>query len=241
MTGNPLQTWRRVAAACASLVACALLWLPAQSLAQPIPGYPEHITGFDPREVAMLPPYCIYTIVFRDNVPGGNNPEGIRKWNDVLGETFRHSHHYCFGLMYTNRATLLPVQDPTARRFYLNNSILEFDYVLDRATPDYILLPEVLTKKGENLIRLGKGPMGIENLERAAQIKPDYWAPYAYLSDYYKEAGDFTKARQELEKGLSFAPDAKGLQRRLGELDAEAAKRKSSPKPAAKQQSSSSK
>jgi hypothetical protein len=51
------------------------------------------------------------------------------------------------------------------------------------------------------------------------------------MSDYYKDMGDFAKARQALETGLSNAPDAKGLRRRLSELDAEVAKRN---KPGAK-------
>ena len=55
--------------------------------------------------------------------------------------------------------------------------------------------------------------------ERAIEVKADYWPPYARLGDYYKSAGDLGKARQILEAGLSKAPDATALQRRLAELD----------------------
>src|SRR4051812_39160268 len=45
---------------------------------QGIPGYSDDIRyAFDPREIALLPPYCIYTQVFRDNVPGANDPAEI--------------------------------------------------------------------------------------------------------------------------------------------------------------------
>jgi tetratricopeptide (TPR) repeat protein len=63
------------------------------------------------------------------------------------------------------------------------------------------------------------GARAIEPLELAARIKPDYWPPYAHLSDQYKEAGDLKKAREWLETGLTHSPDANGLQRRLKELD----------------------
>ena len=73
------------------------------------------------------------------------------------------------------------------------------------------MLPEIHTKKGENLMRLGRTALAIAELERAIQLKPDYWPPYAYISDYYKKKGDTAKAREWLGKALAFAPDAKGL------------------------------
>jgi tetratricopeptide (TPR) repeat protein len=167
----------------------------------------------------MLPRYCIYTQGFRDNVPGGNNAAEIKRWTLVMGPTFNAMHHYCFGLMKTNRANLL-VRDEHFRTFYLRSSLGEFDYVIDRAPPNFRLLPEILTKKGENLIHLDKGPEGVSELERAIALKPDYWPPYAALSDYYRKIGDLAKARTTLEEGLSVTPDVNALKRRMAELDA---------------------
>ena len=166
----------------------------------------------------MLPRYCIHTQMFREKTPGGNNAQEIERWFSVMGDTFHHMHHYCLGLMSNNRAMLL-ARDPQIRRFYLQNAIIEFDYILERAPQDFVLLPEVLTKKGENLIRTGKAPIGIGQLERAIELKPDYWPPYAKMSDYLKDKGDLQRAREILEKGLSAAPDAQALKRRLAELD----------------------
>ena len=53
-----------------------------------IPGYPSNIEAYDSREVAMLPHYCIYTQLFRERVPGGNNPAEIGRWRAMMGETF---------------------------------------------------------------------------------------------------------------------------------------------------------
>lgn len=188
------------------------------ALAQDIPGYPAMIDAYDAREVAMLPRYCAHTQLFRDHVPGGNNNAEIARWQSVIGSNmFQHMHHYCWGLMKTNRAVLLS-RSQQVRMSYLSSSISEFEYVINHAPADFVLLPEILSKKGENLIRMGKGPLAILDLERAAELKPDYWPPYAHLSDFYKEAGDKSKAREALERGLSFAPDATGLKRRLAEL-----------------------
>ena len=141
-------------------------------------------------------------------------------------------HHYCWGLMASNKATLFSVSRQE-RRFLLGESIQQFNYVLRNAPQNFVLLPEILTRKGENLIRLGQNPQGIAELRRAIDIKPDYWPPYAYLSDHYKKAGDIATAREWLEKGLSAAPDTKALQQRVAELDELKDKRKIVPQPAA--------
>lgn len=166
----------------------------------------------------MLPRYCIYTQSFREKVPGGDDAATIQGWYDKLGPTFHNMHHWCYGLMKTNRAILLS-RTSQARQFYLNFSIVEYDYVIRSAPLDFVLLPEMLTKKAQNLILLEKGPIAVFELERAISLKSDYWPAYAYLSDYYKATGDKKKARAILEDGLSHVPDAPGLQRRLAELD----------------------
>lgn len=186
--------------------------------AQDVPGFPRSVDAYDAREIAMLPGYCTYTQGFRRAVPGGDNPTTIREWEGVFGPTFIHMHHYCLGLMKTNRATLLS-RDPITRRFYLNDAITEYDYVITRAPADFVLMPEMYTKKAQNLVLLGQGPAGVAEYLRAIDAKNDYWPPYAYLSDYYVDIGDKKKATEILNEGLARVPNATALQRRLAELD----------------------
>lgn len=188
--------------------------------AQEIPGYPTNWDAYDRREVALLPPYCVYTEMFRSKrVPGGENSDEFARWQALFGKsTFHHLHHYCWALMKANRGLFL-AREPWLRESYLGYSIEEFDYVIERAPDDFLLLPEILTKKGEILVRLRKGPVAVTSFERAAQLKPDYWPPYAHMSDYYKSIGNMGKAREILDKGLSFSPDAMALKRRLAELN----------------------
>lgn len=191
-------------------------WTPVQ--AQQILGYPDSIQAYDPREVALLPPYCKYTQIFRAVVPGGNDQAAIDGWYARLGPTFHHMHHYCWGLMKENRGTLLS-SDLTTRRFYLTDAVREYDYVIEHAPEDYVLLPEIITRKGQDLVLLGKGPVGEFEFRRAIALKPDYWAPYAYLSDYYRKIGETAKAREALQAGLAQVPGSEPLLRRQSELD----------------------
>lgn len=183
----------------------------------PIPGYPDTIDSFDPREVAMLPPYCAYTHYFRAKVPGGADRQKTEAWRATLGDTFEHIHHYCFGLMKTNRAVLLS-RSRQSRLFYLNDALLEFDYVIERSPRDFVLLPEILTRKADNLILLDRFPVAIYLFEQAIDIKPDYWPPYARLADHYSNTGATAKAREVLEAGLKAAPGTPALSRRLSAL-----------------------
>jgi hypothetical protein len=202
----------------AMVIAFFLLTAGAAAAEELIPGYPEAIETHDPREIAQLPRYCVYTQVFRQNVPGGNNQAEIDRWYAQLGPTFHAMHHYCWGLIRTNRALFLAT-NARARNFYLETAVGEYDYVIAHATPGFVLLPEIFTKKAENLIRLGKGRLALFQLARAIELKPDYWPPYVVMSDYYKSTGDISRARELLETALLFAPEAQSLKKRLAALD----------------------
>jgi tetratricopeptide (TPR) repeat protein len=183
-----------------------------------IPGYPPQVTAYDRREVGRLPKYCLYTQSFRDAIPGGSNEPQISYWYSTLGEPFHAMHHYCWGLMKLNRALYL-ARSKQARDFYFGAAITEFDYVLERSPDNFVLRPEILTKKGQALIRLGRGPLAVPILERAIELKPDYWPPYVQLSDHYKASGQAAQARETLEKALAQSPGVETLKQKLAELD----------------------
>jgi len=210
--------WRLRAAA----AALALLCVSGGSAAQSIPGYPDNILQLDPREVARLPPYCIYTAHFRESIPAGMNPIESRRWQSLFGEVFQTLHHYCWGLMYLHRAKFL-ARDERIRNWNFSAAIHDFDYVLNfvdaRALNDFILLPEILTRKGEALVGLGRGARAVTEFERAIELRPDYWPAYAQLADYYRDSDEPDRARAVLNAGLARSPDTPALTRRLKELD----------------------
>jgi tetratricopeptide (TPR) repeat protein len=212
---------------CALLALIAAAGLHSSAQAQLIPGYSDDVRAYDPREVAPLPDYCKYTQEFRERVPGGGDPRLIEYWYKTLGPTYNALHHYCWGLMKARRGMLL-ARTELARTHFLSDAVREYDYVIEHSGQDFVLLPEVLAKKGEALLRLGKSPAAMVAFERAIAIKPDYWPPYAHASDYYKEIGEIEQARELLTRGLASAPNTSALQRRLTELDSARTIRRSS-------------
>src|SRR5262245_36109218 len=71
------------------------------------PGYPYQVTAMDPSELAMLARWCLYTQGFRTRPPGSEEPAQVARYNEIMGPTFLHMHHYCEGLMKMNRGILL--------------------------------------------------------------------------------------------------------------------------------------
>jgi tetratricopeptide (TPR) repeat protein len=181
----------------------------------------------------MLPSYCRYTQDFINRFPGSDRVVEQDRWKRSMGPTFIHLHHYCYGLMDVNRAELLAA-DTRDRLFNLSNSLLEFDYVIDKSPLDFPLLPEILTKKSESLIKLSRPGEAMIELQRAIKVKPAYEPAYAVASDYYKSTQQIAKAREWLEKGISAAPNSKTLRQRLAELNRQSDKGKATPELARK-------
>jgi tetratricopeptide (TPR) repeat protein len=171
----------------------------------------------------LLPEYCRHTKGYREAT--GGDPEALRRWETLMGGGFNfgHMHHYCDGLADTHQAQF-QLRTKQERDAYLEKSLREFDFVLRHAKHDFVLRPEIHTKKGENLLRLGRPHEAIPDFIRAINIKPDYWPPYAALSDYYKGLGDTEQARTWLEKGLAASPGAKPLRDRLDKISRAPAK-----------------
>lgn len=161
----------------------------------------------------MLPAYC------RQDVTGIHYTlEERQRWDQILGSGIDSIHHYCRGLNWTNTALFFS-KNRQERTDALGYSLQEFDFILNQTdTSHFKLLPEVLTKKGENLIRLRRFPEALPVLQKAIQVKPDYWPPYAVLSDYFRDVGDIPKAHEWLDKALAIDPNAKSLKVRQTEL-----------------------
>ena len=200
-----------------ALLAIFLMWSPLAVAQQ------EH----NPRDLALLPRFCFATYSFRHLAQPGEEAH----YKQLLGVGVMHLHHYCWGLQHTNRALLFD-KTKTERMRSLHHSVREFDYTIRKVDSTFKLLPEILTKKGENLIRLEQGPAAVIVLERATELKADYWPAYVALSDYYRRSGNTQKAREWLDKGLASAPDSKALRSRSAELAAGNGKAQTPQKPA---------
>jgi tetratricopeptide (TPR) repeat protein len=168
---------------------------------------------FGDEDVALLPAYCKDTQSF---APYYGSPGGYEARIRQIGPTFHHLHHYCLGLVYINQA-VVSKSEQRKKRLY-NNALQDIDYVLHRAPADFVLLPEILVKRGIALTHLKKFPLAEASFRKAIQTKPDYWPAYRDLATLYIENGKRDLARTTLENGLAVVSEKRVLQMMLNDL-----------------------
>lgn len=162
-------------------------------------------------EYLLLPEYCraqgnvsekYYKKYYRDDV--------TRKWQSALGDNYNHYHHFCWGIVSISRAYRLPSQG--GRGGMAKLAIDDIGYMLEHATPDFILLPEVYTKLGEALLLARDERRAEAAFRKAWEIKPDYWRAYVWWGQHLLNAGKPGEALTIAEAGLKNAPDVRALQ-----------------------------
>lgn len=213
----------------ACLARCvALMLVPAAVSALTLPPgvvpTPGPVGRLSSVELALLPEYCVATEMF-----ARPQPDDLRnKWQGLLGGTIHHLHHYCWALVYMQRS-----KDPAGteldRRAWLGRAIGDCMYVVDRAPPDFPLLPEILLRVGQFHATLGRHFEALEFFDRSRQAKADYWPPYVETANLNLTIGRRQHARDALKAGLAVMPEEPRLLEALKQLDARpspAAKRK---------------
>jgi tetratricopeptide (TPR) repeat protein len=170
-------------------------------------------------KLKILPEFCAY--MQRGTRAG--SPNGDR-YKEYLGEGWRHTHHYCWGL----DKMLLAFLNATVEnqyRFYLSDAIEEFNYVLKRVSDHFILKPEILSKKGVALSLLGKDNEATHAFLSAIHQKPDFVFPYIQLSKLYVKNGEIEEARKVLDRALEHSPNSPLLKQALAKLHRETKKK----------------
>lgn len=164
---------------------------------------PQNITA---GEVARLPEYCANAQSFaRQGLPDA--PSAIqRHWLGLMGTTFWHMHHYCWALVSANRSEESGLS-PNQRVHLLNNAIGDANYVVERAPPDFPLLPEILYRVGQYHLKAGRPVESLSHFNKSRTIKPDYWPPYIELAKLSAALGKQQDATAVLEEGLKLMPD----------------------------------
>ena len=149
-------------------------------------------------ELALLPQYCrgadSIRRISKDTTP-------VEQYKAIYGYSYIHIHHYCFALNAENKALRMK---PGDRRVKLTYSLVDYKYVLDRAPPDFILLPEIYTSRARVFFTLKRDGEAVADLFKAIQLKADYSPAYARLSEYYQRIDDKSNAIKILEQGLSY-------------------------------------
>jgi tetratricopeptide (TPR) repeat protein len=171
-----------------------------------------------PQEVTLLPEYCPYTITFTSQY---GSREGTAQWMERLGPAFKSMHHYCWALIAMNRAKRVNATAMEKRHNY-NSAVSDIDFVLRYAKEDFPLMPEILSRRGEALIKLKEFGRAETDLRKAIEIRVDYWPAYTRLAECFRAQGKRDAAIQTLKDGIPKVSDARMLQRLLAELEGSA-------------------
>lgn len=169
-----------------------------------------------PEEWPFMPAWCKYTQAGRESTVSPS-PQAQVLIGQMGKEGWMAVHHYCWGLAQLYRSHGVGLSQ-TEREFFMKSAVKEIDYVLANSPRNFMLRPELLTKRGSIFLMLKEYVQAEVNLKTAIKEQASYWPPYGYLSDLYFEQGKVLEARTILEKGLKIAPNAKGLKARLAKL-----------------------
>lgn len=182
---------------------CAMLFCEAASA----DFKPQNVTA---GEMALLPEYCPDTQGFQYGDQHYNTSPRAAYWVGLMGKSFWAHHHYCWALIYINRAKAAGLR-PQEREALYRWAINDYRYVVQHSTPDFVLLPEVWTRMGEAYVLLGANGSALEAFGAARRIKPDYWPPYVRWAEVLARLGKRTEALAHLEEGLERMPTERAL------------------------------
>lgn len=161
--------------------------------------------------MALIPTYCPDTMGFGYGDAHYNTSPRAPRWVSMLGKDFWHLHHYCWALINLKRANRHGIS-PQQRKGLLQEVLSDYQYVLERANPDFLLLPEILTRAGEVELKLARSERAEAVFAKARQIKPDYWPAYTHWIEYLIAKGRRAEAKNLAQEGLEYSPTAKTLQ-----------------------------
>lgn len=181
-------------------------------------------------EMALIPQYCPDTMGFGYGDAYYNTSPRAGQWVAIYGKDFWNLHHYCWGRINHLRAKRHNISK-LERRSLLLSVLDDYQYVLDRAKPDFFLLPEILTYVGDAELMLSRVHRAQEAFARARELNPTYWPAYSHWIEYLISKGLHAEARRLTREGLEHAPNATVLQQQYRLLGGDPAEITPRPKP----------
>jgi tetratricopeptide (TPR) repeat protein len=192
-------------------------------------------TDFTQEELRTLPRACLAQRFINDELDPRLVSEAEQtQWNERIGLSFIHYHHYCWALLFMRRAA-----GPGGERFDYELAVGNLDYVIPRADPncgpfpnvhfeseypidnrEYViqradlscaLLPDVYFQKGTALEYLGYREEAMGEYQNALLVQAGYTPARAALVQVYLDRGELEAARTALAEGLKYDPSSQTL------------------------------
>lgn len=166
----------------------------------------------------MAPAFCQDAQTFNGWSQGYRESPRSAYWVSQMGPAFWGIHHYCWAVISTRRANA-PGVTPLVRNHLLGTAINDYMYVLNNATAEFPLVPEIYYQIGEVHIMLGQYANAINAFNLSRKAKVDYWPPYVSEAKVLEKLNKRTEARAMILQGLQVMPQEPVLLehfRRLG-------------------------
>lgn len=154
-------------------------------------------------EIKLLPPFCEERL---KRAPGQVGP-----WQQMLGEDFVHTHHYCNGLGHINR--YYRARTRQQKTYSLQNAYGGLDYMVRHASPGYSLMPDVYLNRGLVFSLMGDHGKAMADLKKALELNPKLVRAYTLSSEIELKLKKPAAALAVVNEGLRHVPDSKALQR----------------------------
>lgn len=134
-------------------------------------------------------------------------------------QNWSHMHHYCDCLRFYDRAVRARSQgDEYTVKYDINISIGGCNYVLEHASADFNMRPEVLVMRGRSQELVGKAVEAAGSYSEALRLNPNFSMAYAALGNFYAKGGDKKEAIRLYEEGLRRHPKNRYLRARFQAL-----------------------
>ncbi len=174
-----------------------------------------------PGELALMPAFCQDVQTVNGWEQGVRESPRAPMWVSKLGRSFWDMHHYCWARVAVHRSLAIGLNQ-NQRDHLVESAIDDMQYVVRRAPPTMVLLPEIYYLMGDYYRMLRRFGEAAESFKKSRELKPDYWPAYAGLADLMLLSGRRAEAKTVLEQGLALLPNEVALKSRLDRLGAAA-------------------
>lgn len=191
-----------------------------------VPAHADKPDGVTPGELALTPAFCQDAQTFNGWSQGFRESPRSGFWISQMGQAFWAIHHYCWAAINTRRANG-PGVEPRVRAHLLRTAIDDYMYVLNHATAEFPLTPEIYYLIGDTHLMLGEHALAMQAFQLSRKAKADYWPPYVAEAKILESMNRRSEAREMIQQGLQLMPQEPALleqQRRLGSAPAATAR-----------------
>ncbi len=178
----------------------ALLLLPLLTI---LPAKPLY--AWTDVEIRAMPPYCA------GRYARNNNLAEYKRWEGMYGPDFLHVHHLCDGIGSLDR--YYKVRSEAEKRGVLNEAMGGLNYMIQHASPDFKLMPDVYLYRSQVFHLMNKSGEAIADLRKAIGLDPKYARAYTQAADYLERIGQRNEALKLVSEGLRHLPVNTSLQR----------------------------